>query len=77
MTVRLLLLFALTCGDLSHESVPVSRYRKMLKAVCSFAMLTRDFTESQANGIIQTAYGDDTETVVPSDEIKGLTDQWV
>jgi hypothetical protein len=61
----------------SSNSRTVGKVREQIKAVCSFAVLTGDLSESEANGIIQTAYGNDTETVVPSDEIKGLTDQWV
>jgi hypothetical protein len=61
----------------SSNSRTVGKVREQIKAVCSFAVLTGDLTESQANGIIQTAYGNDTETVVPSDQIKGLTDEWV
>jgi len=61
----------------SSNARTVQKVREQIKAVCSFAVLTGDLTESDANGIIQTAYGNDTETVVPSDQIKGLTDQWV
>jgi hypothetical protein len=61
----------------SSNSRTVGKVREQVKAVCSFAVLTGDLTESEANGIIQTAYGNDTETVVASDQIKGLTDQWV
>jgi len=61
----------------SSNARTVQKVREQIKAVCSFAVLTGDLTESEANGIIQTAYGNDTETVVPSDQIKGLTDQWV
>jgi hypothetical protein len=61
----------------SSNARTVQKVREQIKAVCSFAVLTGDLTESEANGIIQTAYGNDTETVVPSNEIKGLTDQWV
>jgi len=61
----------------SSNSRTVGKVREQIKAVCSFAVLTGDLTESEANGIIQTAYGNDSETVVASDQIKGLTDQWV
>jgi len=61
----------------SSNARMVQKVREQIKAVCSFAVLTGDLTESEANEIIQTAYGNDTETVVPSDQIKGLTDQWV
>jgi hypothetical protein len=61
----------------SSNARTVQKVREQIKAVCSFAVLTGDLTESEANGIIQTAYGNDTETVVPSDQIKGLTNQWV
>ena len=61
----------------SSNARTVQKVREQIKAVCSFAVLTGDLTESEANGIIQTAYSNDTETVVASDQIKGLTDQWV
>jgi len=61
----------------SSNSRTVGKVREQIKAVCSFAVLTGDLTESEANSIIQTAYGNDTETVVASNQIKGLTDQWV
>jgi hypothetical protein len=61
----------------SSNSRTVGKVREQIKAVCSFAVLTGDLTESEANAILQTAYGNDSETVVPSDQIKGLTDQWV
>lgn len=61
----------------STESVPVSRYRKMLKAACSYAVVIGNMSQSEADSLLQEAYGNDSETVVPSDQIKGLTDQWV
>jgi len=61
----------------SSNARTVQKVREQTKAVFSFAVLTGDLTESEANSIIQTAYGNDTETVVASDQIKGLTDQWV
>jgi hypothetical protein len=61
----------------SSNARTVGKLRKEVKAACSFAVLTGDLTEPEANAIVQTAYGNDSETIVPSDEIKSLTDQWV
>jgi hypothetical protein len=61
----------------SPESIPVRRYRKMLKAATSYAVVTGELTQSEADSLLQEAYGNSTETTVPASEISDLTDQWV
>jgi len=61
----------------SSSSVTVGLYRKMLKAACSYSVVTGDMTQSEADSLLQEAYGNSSETTVPADQISGLTDQWV
>jgi len=61
----------------SSSSVTVEIYRKMLKAACSYSVVIGDMTQSEADTLLQEAYGNSSETTVPADQISGLTDQWV
>jgi hypothetical protein len=49
----------------------------MLKAACSYSVVVGEMTQSEADSLLQEAYGNDTETTVPADQISVLTDQWV
>jgi hypothetical protein len=61
----------------SSSSVTVEMYRKMLKAACSYSVVIGDMTQSEADTLLQEAYGNSSETTVPADQISALTDQWV
>jgi len=61
----------------SSNSVPAALYRKMLKAACSYSVVVGEMTQSEADTLLQEAYGNDTETTVTADKISDLTDQWV
>jgi hypothetical protein len=61
----------------ASNSVTVEMYRKMLKAACSYSVVVGEMAQSEADTLLQEAYGDDTETTVPADQISDLTDQWV
>jgi hypothetical protein len=52
-------------------------YRKMLKAATSYSVVVGKMTQNEADTLLQEAYGNDTETTVPADQISDLTDQWV
>jgi hypothetical protein len=64
-------------GMTSPDSVTVGKYRTMLKAACSYAVVIGELSQSKADTMLQTAYGNDTETTVSASEISSLTDQWV
>lgn len=61
----------------SSDSVTVEMYRKMLKAATSYSVVVGEMTQSDADTLLQEAYGNDSETTVPADQISDLTDQWV
>jgi len=61
----------------SSDSVTVELYRKMLKAACSYSVVVGEMTQSEADALLQEAYGNGTETTVPAEQISDLTDQWV
>lgn len=61
----------------SNDSRLVSEVRKQIKAVASYAVIVGALTETEANAVVQEAYGNSSETVVAGTEIKGLTDEWV
>jgi len=61
----------------SSNSVPVELYRKMLKAACSYSVVVGEMTQSEADTLLQEAYGNSSETTVSADQISALTDQWV
>jgi len=61
----------------SSNSVTVEKYRKMMKAAASYSVVVGQMTQSEADALLQEAYGNGTETTVPADQISDLTDQWV
>lgn len=61
----------------SSTARTVEKARMILKAAVSFALLRDDLTQAEADAILQEAYGNDTETTVPPDEIITLVNEWV
>ena len=61
----------------SSSSVRVSLYRRILKAAGSYAVLVGVMDQSEANALLQQAYGNTSETTVPAEDISNLTNQGV
>jgi hypothetical protein len=60
-----------------HKASGLGEAIGILKAACSYAVLVGEMDQSEANALLQQAYGNTSETTVPAEDISNLTNQWV